>query len=162
MAPRGHSVVELRLDGVRDVTVVPKCARRAEVVALRAVAEVLGMSRPRPLPAGADWVVLPYYGDTALGADDPVPDAVYDTLGRVHQHYLSRPPVGLPVVDGPFWPRLCRRLGSPATPRRVGGARLADHPGDQPGRVPPPGHTVDRVRRALAARTACEIDTMAV
>jgi len=107
-------LVELRLDGMRDVTVVLKRARPAEVVALRAVDVVPGVTRPRLVAAGADWLVLPYYGDAALGRADPVPDEVYETLGRIHHHYLGRPPAGLTVVDAAFWQQLCGEIAGPA------------------------------------------------
>lgn len=98
--------IDLDVDG-RAVTVVLKAASAVEVAAMRAVAVVGGV--PRPVAVGADWVVTPFVDAPPLPDGRPVPDAVRDTLARVHAHWHRKRPRGIPVVDGPWWAALCDR-----------------------------------------------------
>ncbi len=97
--------VELAAAG-RQLSVVIKAAGPVEIAAMRAIA-VVGDIEPRPLAIGSGWLVLPFVDGAALGPDDPVPDAVWRTLARVHAHWRGRRPRGVPVVDAAWWAALC-------------------------------------------------------
>jgi phosphotransferase family enzyme len=102
------AVVErIELDaGGRPTAVVLKRTRASEVAAMRALAVVPGVERPRLLAAGRDqhgaWLVLPFYAGPALDAGE-VPTEVWGVLGRVHAHWHRRRPRGVPVVDARWW-----------------------------------------------------------
>ncbi|HEY2203757.1 MAG TPA: phosphotransferase [Pseudonocardia sp.] len=99
--------VDLDVAGRRG-SVVLKTASPVEVAAVRAVAAVPG-AEPVALAAGPGWLVLPLRSGPPLGPDQPVPDAVWDLLARVHAHWWTRRPDGVPVVDAAWWGRLCER-----------------------------------------------------
>jgi hypothetical protein len=92
--------------GGRPVAVVLKRARPSEVAAMRALAVVPGVDRPRLLATGRDrhgsWLVLPFYPGPPLEGRE-VPVAVWEMLGRVHVHWHRRRPRGVPVVDARWW-----------------------------------------------------------
>ena len=90
------------------MSVVVKAASAVEVAAMRAL-ELVGDVGPRPLALGAGWVVLPYIDESALAPDDPVPEAVWRALARVHAHWSGRRAPGIPVVDAAWWAALCDR-----------------------------------------------------
>ncbi|MFC4946377.1 phosphotransferase [Pseudonocardia sp. GCM10023141] len=90
-------------------SVVLKRATAVEVAAMRAIAVVRELDGPRPLAIGTDWLVLPFVDAPALANCLAVPDAVWQTLARVHAHWLGRRPRGLPVVDAAWWAGLCDR-----------------------------------------------------
>jgi Phosphotransferase enzyme family len=98
--------IDLDVDG-RAVPVVLKAASPVEVAAMRAVAVVGGVAGA--LAVGPGWVVLPFVDAPPLADGAPVPDAVWDTLARVHTHWYRKRPRGIPVVDGPWWAALCDR-----------------------------------------------------
>jgi Phosphotransferase enzyme family len=110
--------IDLDVDG-RAVAVVLKSTSAVEVAAMRAVAVVGGVTGA--LAVGPGWVVLPFVVSPPLDVDGPVPDAVWDTLARVHTHWHGKRPRGIPVVDGPWWAALCDR-----TLVAVRGAHLGD------------------------------------
>lgn len=103
------AVQRVDLDAGRSV-VLKRCSA-VEVAALRAVAVVPGVDRPRLLAAGRDggggWLVLPFYDGPPLAEGPDVPDGLWTTLARVHAHWLGRRPRGLPVVDAAWWRHLC-------------------------------------------------------
>lgn len=101
------SVERIVLDvGGRTVPVVLKSASPAEVAAMRAVAVVRGIGSA-PLAVGDDWLLLPFLdGSPPQGA---VPDAVWETLARVHAHWWRKRPRGVQVVDAAWWAGLCDR-----------------------------------------------------
>jgi len=99
--------VDLDVDGA-PVAVVLKTAGPVEIAAMRALAVVAGVE-PRPLAVGPDWLVLPFVDGEPLADADPVPDQVWTTLARVHEHWRGRRPRGIPVVDGPWWASLVDR-----------------------------------------------------
>jgi hypothetical protein len=102
------SVERVELDvGGESATVVLKEAGPVEVAAMQAIAEV--GTEPAPLAIGSGWLVLPFVEGPPLGPDDPVPDAVWRTLSRVHAHWRGRRPRGVPVVDAAWWAALCDR-----------------------------------------------------
>ena len=118
--------------GGRRVAVVLKRARRSEVAAMRALAGVPGVDRPRMLAAGGDrhgtWLVLPFY-DGAAPAGCPVPVEIWSVLGRVHAHWNRRRPRGVPVVDARWWEAMVREHALPAVRGardRTGDPRLAE------------------------------------
>lgn len=82
--------------------VVLKAASAVEVAAMRALAVVADVG-PRPLAVGPGWLVLPWVEGAPLGPDDPVPDAAWRTLARVHAHWRGKRPRGVPVVDATWW-----------------------------------------------------------
>ena len=92
--------------GGRPAAVVLKRARPSEVAAMRALAVVPGVDRPRLLAAGRDrygsWLVMPFYPGPPLEGGE-VPTAVWEVLGRVHVHWHRRRPRGVPVVDARWW-----------------------------------------------------------
>ncbi len=101
------AVERVELDaGGRPVAVVLKRARPSEVAAMRALAVVPGVDRPRLLATGRDrhgsWLVLPFYPGPPLEGGE-VPTAVWEMLGRVHVHWHRRRPRGVPVVDARWW-----------------------------------------------------------
>ncbi|WP_232664808.1 phosphotransferase [Pseudonocardia sp. TRM90224] len=98
--------IELDVAG-RSVTVVRKNADSAEIAAMRAIAVVPGVERPRLLAAGGNWLVMPFLDATPLTFGDPVPADVWESLARVHAHWLRNRPRGLPVVDARWWAHLC-------------------------------------------------------
>ncbi|WP_214369593.1 aminoglycoside phosphotransferase family protein [Pseudonocardia sp. H11422] len=99
-------------------TVVVKRASAGEVAAMRALAVVRGLDRPRMLATGrdehGDWLVLPFYDGTPLAEGPDVPDDVWTALARVHAHWLGKRPRGLPVVDAVWWRSLCVERIRPA------------------------------------------------
>lgn len=118
--------------GGSPAAVVLKRARPSEVAAMRALAVVLGVDRPRLLAAGSDehgaWLVLPFYPGPALEGGD-VPAEVWDVLGRVHAHWHRRRPRGVPVVDARWWWEMVTGHTLPAVRGardRTGDARLAE------------------------------------
>lgn len=104
----------------RTVPVVLKSASPAEVAAMRALAVVRGVG-PKPVAMGDGWLVLPF----AQGRppSDAVPDAVWETLARVHAHWWRKRPRGIPVVDAAWWAGLCGRT---LTAVRAAAARTGD------------------------------------
>jgi Ser/Thr protein kinase RdoA (MazF antagonist) len=112
----------------RPVAVVLKRTSPREVAALRAVAVVPGLDRPRLVATGTDrhgtWLVQPFHPGPALGADGDVPAEVWTALGRVHAHWHRRRPRGVPVVDARWWREMVTGHALPA----VRGAR--DRTGD--------------------------------
>jgi Ser/Thr protein kinase RdoA (MazF antagonist) len=101
------AVERIELDaGGRAAAVVLKRVRPSEVAAMRALAVVPGVDRPRLLAAGRDrygaWLLLPFYPGPALDGGE-VPAAVWDVLGRVHAHWHRKRPRGVPVVDARWW-----------------------------------------------------------
>jgi Phosphotransferase enzyme family len=118
--------------GGRPATVVVKRARPSEVAAMRAIAVVAGVDRPRLLAAGRDrhgaWLVLPFYPGPALDGGE-VPATVWDVLGRVHAHWHRRRPRGVPVVDARWWRQMVTEHTLPAVRGardRTGDPRLAE------------------------------------
>lgn len=114
------------------VAVVLKRARLSEVSAMRALAVVPGVDRPRLLAAGRDrhgaWLVLPFYAGAPLD-DGEVPAEVWDVLGRVHAHWHRKRPRGVPVVDARWWWGMVTGHTLPAVRgarERTGDARLAE------------------------------------
>lgn len=116
----------------RPVAVVLKRARASEVAAMRALAVVPGVDRPRLLATGrddhGDWLLLPFYAGAALDGGE-VPAAVWDVLGRVHSHWHLRRPRGIPVVDAGWWRAMVTGHTLPAVRGahgRTGDPRLAE------------------------------------
>jgi hypothetical protein len=102
------AVERIDLDaGGRALAVVLKRAAAPEIAAMRALAVVGGVDRPRLLAAGPDWLLTPYYDGPPLAEGPDVPDEVWHTLARVHAHWLGKRPRGLPVVDAAWWRHLC-------------------------------------------------------
>lgn len=100
------SVQRLDLDVAgRTVAVVLKTASPVEVAAMRAV-NVVGADAA-VLAAGDGWLLLPFVDGTPPADGEPVPDAVWATLARVHAHWWRKRPRGVPVVDASWWARLC-------------------------------------------------------
>jgi Phosphotransferase enzyme family len=66
--------------------------------------------------AGA-WVLMPHHAGTSLTDGQPVPDAAYEILARVHAHHRGGTVPGVPVVDAAFWRRLCLHGALPAVRR---------------------------------------------
>jgi phosphotransferase family enzyme len=97
--------IDLDADG-RPAAVVLKRVQPSEVAAMRALAVVRGVDRPRLLATGrddhGDWLMLPFYAGPALDGGE-VPVAVWDALGKVHTHWHRRRPRGIPVVDARWW-----------------------------------------------------------
>jgi hypothetical protein len=98
--------IDLDVDGC-GLPVVLKGASPVEVAAMRAVAVVGGVTGA--LAVGPGWVVLPFVDAPPLADGEPVPDAVWDTLARVHAHWYGKRPRGIPVVDVAWWAALCDR-----------------------------------------------------
>ncbi|WP_345611882.1 aminoglycoside phosphotransferase family protein [Pseudonocardia adelaidensis] len=101
------AVERIDLDaGGHPVAVVLKRVQPSEVAAMRALAVVPGVDRPRLLATGHDghgaWLLLPFYPGAALDGGD-VPAAVWDVLGKVHTHWHRRRARGIPVVDARWW-----------------------------------------------------------
>jgi len=96
-----------RVDLTGAPSVVVKRASSTEVAAMRALAVVPGVERPRLLAAGPDWLVVPYYDGSPLAEGPDVPHDVWTTLARVHVHWLGKRARGLPVVDAAWWRALC-------------------------------------------------------
>jgi hypothetical protein len=118
--------------GGRPVAVVLKRVRPSEVAAMRAIAVVSGVHRPRLLAAGRDpygsWLVMPFYAGAVLGGGE-VPAEVWGVLGRVHAHWHRRRPRGVPVVDARWWQGMVTGHTLPAVRGardRTGDARLAE------------------------------------
>ncbi|HTK66516.1 MAG TPA: phosphotransferase [Pseudonocardia sp.] len=124
----------------RPVSVVWKRTTAREVAALRAVDAVPGIGGPRLLAHGelaeesASWVLMPHHAGTPLVDGQPVPDAAYEILARVHARYLGEQVPGLPVVDAAFWRRLCLDVALPAV---RGAARRSASGGVASGAVAP-------------------------
>jgi aminoglycoside phosphotransferase (APT) family kinase protein len=113
--------------------VVVKRTHAREVAAMRAIAVVPGVDRPRLLAAGRDvhgsWLVMPFYAGPALDGTGEVPDAVWATLRRVHAHWQGRRPRGVPVVDARWWRDVIATHTLPAVRGardRTGDARFAE------------------------------------
>lgn len=105
------AVQRVDLDDGRSV--VLKAARPEEIAALRAVAVVVGVDRPRMLASGPDWLVQTHHPGPPAPPDGPAPDEAWTTLARVHAHWRRNRPRGVPVVDPAWWRRLCATvLGS--------------------------------------------------
>jgi len=89
-----------------------------EIAAMRALAVVAGVDRPRMIASGrdhlGDWLLTPYYSGIPLDIGAQMPTAVWATLARVHRHWLRRRPRGIPVVDARWWQTLCERRILPA------------------------------------------------
>jgi Ser/Thr protein kinase RdoA (MazF antagonist) len=105
--------VDLDIDG-QSIAVVRKRASPVETAAMRAVAVVPGVQRPRLLAAAGGWIVLPFYDGPALGPDHDVPAEVWTVLGRVHAHWNGKRPRGVPVVDAAWWRRMIAEHTLPA------------------------------------------------
>ncbi len=88
--------------------VVLKAASDVEVAAMRALAAVPG-AEPRALASGPGWLVVPWVAGAPPADGEPVPEAVWQTLARVHGHWAGRSPAGVPVVDAGWWARLVDR-----------------------------------------------------
>jgi Phosphotransferase enzyme family len=146
--------IDLDVDG-RPVPVVLKAASAVEVAAMRAVAVVGGVSGA--LAVGPGWVVLPFVDAPLLACGAPVPDAVWDTLARVHTHWYRKRPRGIPVVDGPWWAALCDRT---LVAVRGGAARTGDQAFSDAERALLAWRADERILRALATlpRTLCHGD----
>lgn len=119
-------VVQLALDvSGRECWAVLKRSTAAEIAALRAMAVVPGVDRPRLIAAGRDdvghWLLMPRYRGSPLDDDAEVPAEVWDTLGRVHAHWLRRRPRGVPVVDPAWWRALAEQRIVPALRRAADG-----------------------------------------
>ncbi|MET0188076.1 MAG: aminoglycoside phosphotransferase family protein [Pseudonocardia sediminis] len=102
------AVQRVDLDDGRSV--VLKAARPEEVAALRAVAVVVGVDRPRMLASGPDWLVQTHHPGPPAPAQGPAPDEIWATLARVHAHWRRNRPRGVPVVDPAWWRRLCETV----------------------------------------------------
>ncbi|MBW0108363.1 aminoglycoside phosphotransferase family protein [Pseudonocardia sp. KRD-182] len=101
--------VDLDVDG-RPVPVVLKAASPVEVAAMRAVAVVRPVAPgPGLLAAGEGWIVVPFVDGTPPAEGEPVPDAAWEALARVHAHWWRRRPRGIPLVDAAHWRGLCDR-----------------------------------------------------
>lgn len=128
----------------RPVSVVWKRTIAREVAALRAVDEVPGIGGPWLLahgelgpdgggrgqgggaggpggggggPGGGAWVLMPHHTGTPLTDGQPVPDAAYEILARVHAHHRGGLISEVPVVDAAFWRTLCLQGALPAVRR---------------------------------------------
>ncbi len=119
--------------GGRSVAVVVKRTDDREVAAMRAIAVVAGVPRPRLLAAGRDrhgaWLVMPHYPGPALDGTGEVPAPVWEVLGRVHAHWHRRRPRGVPVVDAGWWRTMIVERALPAVRGardRTGDARLTE------------------------------------
>jgi hypothetical protein len=115
------------------VAVVVKRTDDREVAAMRAIAVVAGVRRPRLLAAGRDrhgaWLVVPHYPGPALDGAAEVPAPVWEVLGRVHAHWHRRRPRGVPVVDAGWWRTMIAEHALPAVRGardRTGDARLLE------------------------------------
>jgi len=81
-------VLRIDLEDVagQSVAVVLKRANEVEIAAMRALAAVSGVERPRMIASGRDevgvWLLIPLYPGTALRGDDDVPANVWATLAR--------------------------------------------------------------------------------
>ncbi|TQM14875.1 phosphotransferase [Pseudonocardia kunmingensis] len=113
--------------------VVVKRTHPREVAAMRALAVVPGVDRPRLLAAGRDahgsWLVMPFYDGPALDDAGDVPAAVWAMLRRVHAHWRGRRPRGVPVVDARWWRDMIATHTLPAVRGardRTGDARFAE------------------------------------
>jgi hypothetical protein len=115
--------IDLDVDG-RAIAVVRKRASPVEIAAMRAVAVVPGVDRPRLLAAAGDWIVLPFYDGPGLGPNADVPVEVWAVLGRVHVHWRGKRPRGVPVVDAAWWRRMIAEHTLPAV--RGAHARTGD------------------------------------
>jgi len=146
--------IDLDVDG-RAVAVVLKAASPVEVAAMRAVAVVGGV--PRPVAVGPDWIVTPFVDAPPPADGRPVPDAVWDTLARVHTHWHRQRPRGIPVVDGPWWAALCDRT---LVAVRGGLARTGDTAFGDAEKALRSWRDDPRILRALATlpRTLCHGD----
>ncbi len=141
--------------GRREVRLVLKRASPVEVAAMRAVAVVGGITGA--VAVGPGWVAVPFVDAPPLADDAPVPDAVWDTLARVHTHWHRRRPRGIPVVDGPWWAALCDRT---LVAVRGAAARTGDPAFTAAERLLPAWRAEPRILRALATlpRTLCHGD----
>ena len=152
----GDAVERVDLEvGGSAARVVLKSASRVEVAAMRAVAVVGGV--PGALAVGPGWVLLPFVDGPPLADGAPVPDAVWDTLARVHSHWYRKRPRGIPVVDGPWWAALCDRV---LVAVRGGAARTGDPAFTDAERMLLSWRADPRILRALATlpRTLCHGD----
>ncbi|MDN5914189.1 MAG: aminoglycoside phosphotransferase family protein [Pseudonocardia sp.] len=101
-------VERVDLDDGRSV--VLKSGRPEEIAAMRAIAVVTGVDRPRLVASGRDWLVLDHHPGPPADPAAPVPDEVWTTLARVHAHWRRNRPRGVPVVDPAWWGRLCETV----------------------------------------------------
>jgi hypothetical protein len=72
---------------------------------------------------------MPHHPGMPSVDGQPVPDAAYEILARVHARYLGLQVPGLPVVDAGFWRWLCLDVALPAirgAAARSAGAHSAD------------------------------------
>jgi aminoglycoside phosphotransferase (APT) family kinase protein len=122
-----------RVDLDSGAAVVVKRTHAREVAAMRALAVVPGVERPRLLAAGRDahgaWLVMPFYAGAALDGADEVPATVWTTLRRVHAHWRGRRPRAVPVVDARWWREVITAQTLPAVRGardRTGDARFAE------------------------------------
>jgi hypothetical protein len=148
------SVDRVDLDDGRSLVV--KEASAAEVAAMRAIAVVDGVDRPRMVAVAGHTIVLAHH-DGPAAPDRPAPDEVWRTLALVHAHWRRNRPRGVPVVDPPWWRALCERVlvALRGAAQRTG---AADH---RDAVTAVEGWAVDdRIARALAAlpRTLCHGD----
>lgn len=101
--------IDLEVGG-RTVPVVLKAASPVEVAAMRAVAVVRPVAPgPGLLAAGDGWIVVPFVDGTPPTEGEPVPDAAWEALARVHAHWWRRRPRGITLVDAAHWRGLCDR-----------------------------------------------------
>jgi Phosphotransferase enzyme family len=93
-----------------DRAVLAKRASPAELVAMREIAYVEGVSTfPELLDAGTDeagpWLVTPFYAGATLPWNAEPPPAVYADLARLHATWMGRTselPADVPRVDAEF------------------------------------------------------------
>ena len=78
----------------------------------------------------AAWVLMPHHAGTPLVDGQPVPDAAYEILARVHARYLDTRVPQLPVIDAAFWRRLCLDVALPAVRGAAKRAALGVEPAD--------------------------------
>ncbi|TCK20845.1 phosphotransferase [Pseudonocardia endophytica] len=147
------SVERVDLDDGRSVVV--KEASATEVAAMRAIAVVDGVDRPRMLAVSGRTIVLAHHDGPVAPADAPVPDEVWRTLALVHAHWRRNRPRGIPVVDVPWWRSLCEhvlvalRAAAGRDPGLAGAVTAVERWAEDP-----------RIARALSAlpRTVCHGD----
>ena len=148
------SVERVDLDDGRSLVV--KEASATEVSAMRAIAVVDGVDRPRMLAVAGRTIVLAHH-DGVAAPDRPAPDKVWRTLALVHAHWRRNRPRGVPVVDPPWWRALCEQVlvALRGAAQRTGDAGYRDAV-----TALECWASDDRIERALAAlpRTLCHGD----
>ncbi len=149
------SVERVELDDGRSVVV--KAASAVELAAMRAIAVVDGVDRPRMLAHAGSTIVLTHHDGPAAPADRPVPDEIWRTLALVHAHWRRNRPRGIPVVDAAWWRGLCEHVlvAVRSAAARTGSAEHRDVAAAVESWAGEP-----RIGRALAAlpRTLCHGD----